>query len=292
MKLFILMGVLVGSPQAWAEGPGDSVGYEISYACVGLDGVPFSHGSAQAGRCCSGGQLIPNPPDDCKAGFGTLIASSGGGVGAHLNQAMQELGQVAAFSGTTAEYNSPASSVPQAETSAMVASDGGGKSGPRSSGLKAGAGGLGDTGSSGSGGSGSGGGGSGGGGGTALGTPGSTKRFGNAAAEAEAVLEAGKYKSAGAGDDGKNKKDSPFDFFGRRDSGSGKGGGNAQDALKFGQEKAATGEGKSEAPKSENDQDYLSRINPGDNLFKVVSRRYVKETVRNNVVAVEKSPPQ
>jgi hypothetical protein len=124
-----------------------------------------------------------------------------------------------------------------------------------------------------------------------IGTPGGTKRFKDKAEE-EAVLEAGKYKSA-AGNDGKGGKDSahPFDFFGRRDSGAVKAGGAGQGALRFGAASGA-GDAGNAAPRSEDDRDYLSRINPLDSIFKVVSKRYVKETVKKNVAGVEKLPSE
>ena len=70
-----------------------------------------------------------------------------------------------------------------------------------------------------------------------------------------------------------------------------KAGGPGQGALRFGAA-PATGDAGNAAPRSEDDRDYLSRINQGDSIFKVVSKRYVKETVRNNVAGVEKLPAE
>ncbi len=124
-----------------------------------------------------------------------------------------------------------------------------------------------------------------------LGTPGNTKRL-KEAGEEEAVLEAGKYKSA-AGHDGKGGKESAnsLDFFGRRDSGGAKTGGSGQGTLRFG-ESQGSGNVENAAPRSEDDRDYLSRINPGESIFKVVSKRYVKETVKKSVADVEKLPSE
>ena len=291
MKTFWMTWLWLVAPVAWAEDPGDSVGYEVHYACVGLDGVPIANSSSLASQCCSGGALVSNPPPACRAGFGSIITSSGAGVSVSLNQAIQELAQVADFTGTTANYDNPQNVVPVADAQAMTASDGGAVSGGRGdpSGVTTGSGPESKNGSSGAGGAGGGGGGALAGG--SLGTPGSTKRLKDKA-EDEAVLEAGRYKST-AGNDGKKGKESsnPFDFFGRRDSAAGQKGGAGQGALRFG----ATGgaeSGGNEAARSEDDRDYLSRINPGDSIFKVVSKRYVKETVRKNVADIEKLPSE
>lgn len=269
----------------------DEVGVEINYACVGIDGIPITSGSTLAGQCCSGGSLVSNPPPVCRAGFGSIITSSGAGVSVSLNQAIKELAQVADFTGTTANYDNPQNVVPVADAQAMTASDGGAVSGGRGdpSGVTTGTGNESKNGSSGAGGAGGGGGGALAGG--SLGTPGSTKRLKDQA-EDEAVHEAGRYKST-AGNDGKKGKESsnPFDFFGRRDSAAGQKGGAGQGTLRFG----ATGgaeSGGNEAARSEDDRDYLSRINPGDSIFKVVSKRYVKETVRKNVADIEKLPSE
>ena len=267
------------------------VGVELNYACVGLDGIPITSGSSLSSQCCSGGSLVSNPPAACRAGFGSIISSAGGGVAQHLNQAIKELGQVASFSGTTANYDNPQNVVPVADSQAMTAGTGGsqGSGGRGESGIASGAAGESQESSGASGGAGGAGGGGIAGGG--LGTPGGTKRLKDKAEE-EALLEAGKYKSA-AGKDGKGGKESgnPFDFFGRRDSGGVKAGGPGQGALRFGAAPAA-GDAGNAAPRSEDDRDYLSRINQGDSIFKVVSKRYVKETVRNNVAGVEKLPAE
>jgi hypothetical protein len=287
MKYFML--VWVGLFPSWAFGK--KVGLEIHYACVGLDGIPITQGSSLASQCCSGGRLVSNPPPACKAGFGSIISGAGAGVTNFVNQGIKELGQVADLTGTTANYDNPENVVPEAQSQAMTA-DGGAGSGGRNnrSGVVSGSG----SSNAGQGASGSGGsGGSGGGGmaGDGLGTPGNTKRFKDKA-EDVAVLEAGKYKSAGD-KDGKGGKEggNPFDLFGRRDSGGAKGGGQGQGALRFGATQGA-GDAGNAAPRSEDDRDYLSRINPVDSIFKVVSRRYVKETVRKNVADVEKLPAE
>jgi hypothetical protein len=207
-----------------------------------------------------------------------------------LNQAIKELGQVASFTGTTANYDNPQNTAQVAEAQAMVAGSGGSSGGGRgnSSGVTTGED-L-DTEESSNGASGSGGAGGGAMAGGGLGTPGSTKRFKDQA-EDEAALEAGKYKSAGKDSKGGKESSNPFDFFGRRDSGAVKAGGAGQGALRFGSA-AGSGDTGNAAPRSEDDRDYLSRINPVDSIFKVVSKRYVKETVRNNVVGVEKLPSE
>jgi hypothetical protein len=289
MKLFMLLLIVAVFPSSALA---RKVGLEIHYACVGLDGIPITENSSLASQCCSGGRLVQNPPPACKAGFGSIISGAGGAVTTFVNQGIKELGQVADLTGATANYDNPQNVVPQAESQAMTADTGASTGrGKNASGVASGTGsGPGAPGAGGSGGSG---GGAGGGmAGDGLGTPGSTKRFKDKA-EDVAVLEAGRYK--GAGDkDGKGGKDggSPFDLFGRRDSGGSKSGGQAQGGLNFGGAQKGAGDGGNAAPRSEDDRDYLSRINPGDSIFKVVSKRYVKETVRNNVAGVEKLPAE
>lgn len=46
------------------------------YACMGIDKVPISHGTAAASECCSGGQLKTNAAKTCISGFSNISANS------------------------------------------------------------------------------------------------------------------------------------------------------------------------------------------------------------------------
>ncbi len=251
----------------------------MNFACVGIDGAPITNDSSLAAECCVGGSLKPGAPQQCRAGFNSIGIGAAASGQVHLHTAQQELQQAAGMSSVATDLEdhptTPAVAAAQGDaltedpgksravTAGADMNSGASPKGSLGGGLAAGAGGSGSL--------------------SFEGFNRDTKPLADSKEQA-ADLAAGKYKQKSG--DGKDKKGSgfSFDLFGKNDKGS-KGG--ADGSLKFG----ANGSGKgSEAGSgaSEDASDYLSRIGKGDDIFKVVSRRYVKETVRKSIDPIEK----
>jgi hypothetical protein len=265
------------------------VGVEINYACLSVDGAPFMEGSAAAGECCSGGQLTGSS-DNCRAGFAGTIDQSANSALTHMSLAGQELNTAAtALTGGTsntvggvptpsevgsADVGMASSS---AESVGRVTSD--------SSASRA---------KSGMGGAGSGSGGSGGGGSAGGGSFGSIPSLSASKGEKLAMNapkgdpEGGSY-SGGAKGAKEEKKFDPFAALLNR-GGEKKAQGRSGE-IRFG-DAAGKGEAAPAGAPFDDGKDYLSRLGKEDNLFKVVSRRYVKETERKNIDPIEKSVTQ
>lgn len=271
----------------------------FEYACLGIDGIPISKGSSLESSCCRDGQLIQGAPANCRAGFNSIGAGAAAGGAFGVNLAQKTLDIAKGMSGASVVYGTPTPSEqghgPRegASTNALTSSgsgssgDGTGSSGVTGSGAGDGAGGN----SSGRGGSGGGNGGAGGVGlGTSAGMSASTKS-GNGD-EAAGPNSAGGYgKAGGAGGESDKNALSGINFgnlFGK-DGAGGKGTGDGLTELNFGGEgsdgaKDAAGElsGSASDP-----ADYFNRIDKTASLFKIVSNRYSKETVKKHVGAPE-----
>ena len=275
MKVFIVLLLFSSVHYAWAL----KVGVEMNFACVGIDGAPITNDSSLAADCCVGGSLKPGAPDQCRAGFNSIGIGAAASGQVHLHTAQQELQQASGMSsvGTDLEDHPTAPAVAAAQGEAMTADSGksravnagvdvstqGSSKGALGGGPAAGAGGSGSL--------------------SFDGFHGDTKPLADSQEQA-ADLAAGKYKQNGAGSSDKKGSGFSFDLFGKNDKGSKSG---ADGSLKFG----ANGSGKgsdSGSGANEDASDYLSRIGKGDDIFKVVSRRYVKETIRKSIDPIEK----
>jgi len=244
------------------------------FACLSLDGVPIAHGSSLDSKCCQGGHADPS----CKIGFSSILGASAGDASAQIHMAQNELGVADALAGGAMDHTAPKSSTPAAPnalSSALLSSgnsaDGlsSASDGPEDSKNAAGSG---SGGAQGSGGFGSGVGGlssasqthglktaslgpsgpdAGGGykGGAAV----EAKKDGEEAGKVETDLKGVSFGAAGAGGPGGLTNGTDLDFPGSR----------------------------ADSP------DYLNRIDKSASIFKIVSKRYEKETARKHVLVVE-----
>jgi hypothetical protein len=258
----------------------------VSYACLGLDGLPISRADL-ASQCCDGnGNLKSGASDNCRTslyGAGTAEATSG--VGSSLNIASQTLSQHSDLSGasTNLEVSGTPAETGNTDTSssqgsALTSSDGSSvgtgtnTTGASTSGKSEGG--------SGSGGSGSGAGGSGGStvGTTGAGAAGKT----GVTSEAPGEDSAGKYSAAAGKDSGAGSGSNVGGLFGSL-FGNNKDKSDAMNDATFGNQ-TADGKAKEDADGSAVDpSDYFNRIDKSASIFKVVSTRYAKETERKHI---------
>lgn len=256
--------------------------------CVGLDGIPITAGAMEA-MCCSGGRLNANAPAQCRAGFNTISGDAVGGAASSITLAQQTLGVAGNLNGVQTNINltnAPNSGInttsnPTRSTSSGLLSgsdpmnnDGRGLSGANLAGGGRGGGGAGAGGMGGGGGSGGGFSGLGGGSGSGNG--------GNGAGtdpNADANKPLGGGFAANGGGNGKGSEFGNMDLnFGGSGSGGADGGGNGMEELGFGDEELAEGEAGGDVEGTINDPaNYFSLTNKGDDIFKIVSRRYTKK---------------
>lgn len=259
----------------------------FTFACLDLNGIPILANSDQATTCCLNGVLRTNADPSCTSGPSSIGTGSFVQIANALSVAQNSLATANALNGIVTDQGTPAPSSGNPSTSAITASG---------LGTNAAGGSLGDSGGSlpsgisnaGSSGGGTGGarGGSGGG---DVGVPsvGNTSTAGKATAadslapyvvagyvkgnEPGAAAGSGFGNSFGSGGGAKATGDLGELKFGN-DGSDGKSGADANGV----DPTSITG--------SPNDAlDYLSRIDKTANLFKIVSTRYTKETLKKHV---------
>lgn len=326
-------------------------GLTFDFACIGLDAAPIMRNTPLADRCCtSSGQLVPNPPEDCRTGFTSAVpkavdealtwgdlaqdllcdgpnpgpacvqcegpnCNDGGGGdnggdngGGGSDDIVMEkdgtggggnpdskLPDFSALTGNSSLGNGPGSGgVAGGGANGTAGMFGGGNSG-RSNGSGAGAGGAG-SGSTGLASAGS-----------TIGANGTGGKDGSGAGNDEGAGPdaGGGYGSgsrggagAGSGSGGAGGLSSFASLFGGGGKDKGGAGGVGADGVgkdvKFDGDGSGEGEGTNAANDngsitgSPNDAaDYLKRIDVSASIFKIVSKRYVKETARKHVLPVE-----
>jgi hypothetical protein len=268
-----------------------------SAPCVGLDGIPITAGAMES-MCCSGGRLNANAAPQCRAGFNTISGDAVGGAASNITLAQQTLGVVDNLNGVKSDINlvnttrtgvNTVSPV-KASTSGLIGGNGTGNDGTGLTGANlAGGSGKGHGGSGAGGGAGGGGsGGSGSGGFSGLdsgsGSGGANGKNGDGKdpnGDANKPLGGGFASAGGAG----NGKDGGFgsaeiNFGGGAGAGNGgaDGSGNGMEELGFGDDALAEGEAGGDVEGTINDPaNYFSLTNKGDDIFKIVSRRYTKK---------------
>ncbi len=289
--LILFTSFFLQSNTAWAV----AVGFE--YACLGIDGFPISNGTAQATQCCRNGELVSNPPALCKAGFNSIASGAVAGATLSANLAQRTLDTARDLNGATLTYTSPtpsshgsgglSSSSGSALTSAGSGSAGDGTGSGNANGSGS------DDGATSAGGSGAGGAGAGGAGSVALGNAGSTgstngKNAATGAGGGSSDSAGGYAKVGGAGGDSDKNGLGGINFaniFGKDGAGAKGAGDAALGEIKFdGDESDSAKNAANELSGSSSDpSDYFNRIDKTASLFKIVSNRYTKETIKKHV---------
>jgi hypothetical protein len=265
---------------------------KLDFACLSIDGVPIPRDTQLATDCCSGDSLRSPPPPQCRVGFyGAGPSAVGDGLGAFA-VAQNLLKDAAVMAGISSDLqnnqtNPSGSAVQGSQSSALISGgDSGikGISGKSLAGIPGG--GMGAAGA--------------GGGGSASGMAGG----GMGAAMGLSDSGAGKLKKPGSLQDDGNFQGGSYvgkaqGERGASNSGSGKVTPNdgSVDLLDVGNQGAAGaagagnglagGSGDELTGSREDAADYLSRIDRGLSIFKVVSKRYEREISRSRVQAVE-----
>jgi hypothetical protein len=265
--------------------------YAQHYSCLGLDGVPISFDTALSSMCCAGGSLKPNASPDCRASIVTNImgpaitAANGVTLANNVIQSTQNL------HGTSTDFDTqvPLTSnngVNAGDSAASIAGSTSAESNEGSSSETSGSGAY-TSSSSGKSGSGSAGGSSGSFGGVGSATGNADSKNGSNA-QAAALNQNGKNSAGGYGQAGGNKKgDGDFSGFGKglamfggKEGGSAGDGGQDYQLGEKGKEELAGGASAGEEDaqgSSEDPSDYFNRTNKTDDIFKIVSARYLKK---------------
>lgn len=284
--------VLVLSVNAHANVWNGVFNYGHHYACLGLDGVPISYDTPLESKCCSGGQIKPNADPSCRASIVTNImgpaitAANGVTLANNVIQSTQNL------HGTSTDFDTqvPLTSnngVNEGASAASVAGSNVDDSDSDGAGTKSGSAGAYTSSSSGRPGASSA---NGGAGGLGSAETGMGNRISGSAVSAQgASLSNGKNSAGAYSGSGGNKKGDGDQFgfgkgiamFGGKDGGSAAGDGQDYQLGENGKDGMAGNGGASADDESqgsaEDPGDYFNRTNKTDNIFKIVSARYLKK---------------
>jgi len=266
--------------------------YAQSYACLGLDGVPIPHETELASKCCNGGSLSSSDPT-CRSSIITNTAGPATTAGQGVTLANNVIHSTQNLHGNSTDYDTQIplthdNSVNHGAGSAAMTAGGTISDSVKGSGAGSSSGATADNKGSAAG-SKSGAGSSGGGGsaglsmGTASGTTGLSGA--NVAALSKDKDSAGGYVGGGKkGDGGYGSGGMGFGSLGGgKDAGMGdagkdydlgENGKDGKDGLASGNGSSGDDDGKGS---SEDPSDYFNRTNKTDNIFKIVSARYLKK---------------
>jgi hypothetical protein len=294
-KYYFIFSILILWPLASVRAAsfGGAHSYQV-YSCLGLDGVPITGGTLET-ECCANGNLVANPPDDCRAGFYSIANDATASVAYNVQMTQKSLSAALQMSGATTDYNNITASTTApatggsliATTSAATAGASTGSLGTTTSDLVLPTPAA-DTAADSSGGSG----GSAGGGGGGLDTSQSgastsaatAGNNANSAANAANSGGAGTLAYASTGSAGGGAGSGYGNSFGGGGTGNSANGKNAlDDNIAIQSEKDGKGGVKNasldeDAGATEDDPaDYFKKIDQSANLFQVVSNRYFKK---------------
>jgi hypothetical protein len=295
MRLLILVGCVLYSHPTLAFLGFSSTNVQVSYACLGLDGIPIADPTL-ASQCCDGsGNLNANASDVCRTSlYGAAISEPTTTSATSFSIAKQTLTTASQLEGavtdltaitTPSATGSLISSQPLSKIVSASVSDDSQDGTSYSPNVPAVSGGDG---------SGSGGGSSVGGGsvGTASGTGANVTAAVDPGAGPAGVgaysANGGSGASGGGGRaDGKKIGGLFGSLFGGLGSGSNKAGSGNNTDSKYGDAtNSGRLNGKTVDGTSEDPADYFSRIDASTSLFKVVSNRYQKESSSGSVEGV------